>query len=110
MSLGKNEYTSVYIDTALEECFCGTPIYNGYRTLRRKPAGPFHTTAASFDAFVELLYIMSDAEGCTKYLILGRSDVVEGAHTRLGIFDADPAAWKDFSNGGCPEPIIVTIV
>lgn len=109
VSLGKNEYTSVYIDTALEECFCRTPIYNGCRSLRRTPAGSFPIPAASFDAFVELLYIMSDA-GCKKYLILGRSDAVEGAHTRLGVFDADPAIWKDFDVGRCPEPIIVTIV
>lgn len=100
----------VYIDTLLETCDCKTPIFHGAKTLRRIPASATYDPLTFKHVFVELLLIMQLDGGRRYYLVLGRSQTVNGAHVRLGLLEGFEISWKQFYDDHVKTPIIVTII
>ncbi|KAL1620279.1 hypothetical protein SLS56_009713 [Neofusicoccum ribis] len=108
-------------DTALEEYECKTAVFPGCKTVRRRPLETWCNPISRIDACVELLLIAQydysllpmdpGMDSKHYYLVLGRSEVVHGAHVRLGVVEF--MQQKDllpFQNDSMIESAVVHII
>lgn len=94
----------------LEECACKIPVFPGLTSFKRRPAESYGEPVPVVEGYVELLLAGTHQHRKFIFLVLGRSEKVVGAHTRLGLFTLALEDLAHFESGRVANPGTVTII